>query len=386
MDRIIDAFISLLRIAVTGTNEELDLSDINYEALYSLAKFHDLAHIVYYELQERGFLQEGEIARKFIHQKDMAQYRYVLREVAIEQVRSIFEEAKIPFVLLKGVMLMKLYPEPWMRTSSDIDVLVKKEDLSNAENALIRFGMRREHEGRYDVSFFSKENYHIELHYTMLEDYTSDKISNVMKRAWKYFEPIKDGASEYVIRDDLFYFYHIAHMAKHFRNGGNGVRTVIDLWLLNHKNAFDQSERIKLIVEGGLVTFNDRMVKLSEKWFSKNDSNDSLDALEEYIIQGGIYGTAERNIAITRKKAGNRITFYLNRTFLPYSKLKHAFPVLKKCPFLLPFVWIIRWFKLLNPKIWKRTVNEIKIEQSVDKSSREKTEKIETLMKELEIW
>ena len=386
MNNTVDTFIALLRSAIIGTNENIDLLDVNYEALYSLAIFHDLAHIVYYELKQRGFLHEGEIARKFEYQKNMAQYRYVLREVAIEQVRSIFEEAKIPFVLLKGAMLMNLYPEPWMRTSSDIDVLVKEEDLSNAENALICFGMKRDHEGRYDVSFFSKEKYHIELHYTMLEDYTSDKICNVMKKAWNYFEPIKSGASEYVMRDELFYFYHIAHMAKHFKNGGNGVRTVIDLWLLNHKIAFDQSKRVQLITEGDLATFNDKMVKLLEKWFSKNESIDHLDTLEEYIIQGGIYGTTERKIAITRKKAGNRLTYYINRAFPPYSILKHAFPVLKRFPFLIPFGWIIRWFKLLNPTTRRRTSKEIMIEQSVDKAENGKTKKIEMLMKELEIW
>lgn len=386
MNEIVDTFIALLRSAVTETHEIINLADVNYEALYSLAKFHDLAHIVFYELKNQGLLQEGEIARKFINQKDMAQYRYVLRCVAIEQIRAIFEEEKIPFVMLKGVVLMDLYPEPWMRTSSDIDVLVREEDLPRAQNALISFGMKREHEGQYDVSFFSKENFHIELHYTMVEDYTSKKIGDVMKEAWNYFEPKEDGHSEYLMHDEMFYFYHIAHMAKHFRNGGNGVRTIIDLWLLNHKVEFNQIKRNELIEEGGLTAFNEMLLKLSEMWFSNRGSNDSLAALEDYIIHGGIYGTTERNVAISRRKAGKRITYYLKRAFLPYNDLKYAFPILKECPILLPIIWIIRWFKLLNPSIRKRTVNEIKIEQSVDNSAREETEKIERLMKKLEIW
>lgn len=386
MSKTVDTFIALLRSAVTQTNEEIDLTDVNCEDLYSLAKFHDLAHIVYYELQQRGFLREGETARKFINQKNMAQYRYILRSIAIEQIRDIFEEEKIPFVFLKGVALMDLYPEPWMRTSSDVDVLIREEDLPRAQTALISFGMKREHEGQHDVSFFSKENFHIELHYTMVEDYTSKKIGDVMKEAWTYFEPKQDGCSEYVMRDEMFYFYHIAHMAKHFRNGGNGVRTIIDLWLLNHKVEFDQSNRNELIEEGGLAAFNDMTLKLSEMWFSKNQRNDSLDTLEDYIIKGGIYGTTERNVTITRKKSGSRITYYLKRAFLPYNELKHAFPILKNYPVLLPLMWIVRWFRLLNPAIRKKTINEIKIEQSVDKSACEESEKIVILMKELKIW
>ena len=64
MNKTINAFITLLRSAVMGTNEDIDLSDLNWESLYSLAKFHDLAHIVFYRLNQCKALGEGEIFRK----------------------------------------------------------------------------------------------------------------------------------------------------------------------------------------------------------------------------------------------------------------------------------------------------------------------------------
>ena len=42
---------------------------------------------------------------------------------------NALEKAQIPFVPLKGSVIRKYYPEAWMRTSSDIDVLVHKEDV-----------------------------------------------------------------------------------------------------------------------------------------------------------------------------------------------------------------------------------------------------------------
>ena len=245
MSKTVDVFIALLRSAVAETKEEIDFSDADFGALFALAKYHDLAHIIYYELNKRGVLLEGELYRKFKNQLDTALYRHIKREAATEQLREILENSHIPFVLLKGSYLKDLYPEAWMRTSSDIDVLVKEDSLKNAEKCFVEAGMERGQEGRYDVPF--KSDYYIELHYSTIEDYTSEKQCEVMRRAWDYFEPKTPESSELVMRDEMFYFYHVAHMAKHFRNGGNGVRTIIDTWLLNHKTAFQQAKRDELL-------------------------------------------------------------------------------------------------------------------------------------------
>lgn len=110
MSKTVDTFISLLRSAVIQTNEEIDLADINYETLFSISKFHDLAHIVYYELNRRNALPKDEILAKFKQQYNMAILRHVKRMMAIEQIREILEKARIPFVLLKGAVLIDLYP------------------------------------------------------------------------------------------------------------------------------------------------------------------------------------------------------------------------------------------------------------------------------------
>ena len=96
--KTVETFIGLLRSAITGEQEQLDLSDINYDELYYLAKYHDLAHIVFNELRCRGELCEGEIVRKFKNQFDIALYRHINRDMAIELVKTLLENAHIPFV------------------------------------------------------------------------------------------------------------------------------------------------------------------------------------------------------------------------------------------------------------------------------------------------
>lgn len=383
MSKTVDTFVGLLRSAITGEQEQIELSDTNFEKLYYLANYHDLAHIVFYELRCRGELSEGDIFRKFKNQFDIALYRHIKRDIAIEQVRRLLENAQIPFVLLKGVVLMELYPEQWMRTSSDIDVLIREIDIQKAEHLFVSAGIRRDHESLHDISFFTEENFHIELHFTLLEERITKVQRRILKDIWDYCEPKEGCISERIMQDEMLYFYHVAHMAKHFKMGGCGIRTFLDLWLLNHRCSFSQEKRNDLLCKGGLSVFENNAKELSEIWFSKKEDYQNKKGLSEYIISGGLYGTSERNIAAIKSKQKSRLSYYIMRIIPPNYIMKLEYPALKKCPFLLPFFWIARWFRLLRPSVRNRIANEIQTERLVNDSEKKS---FESLMKELEIW
>lgn len=59
-------------------------------------------------------------------------YRYKTINCELEQIGKTLEKANIPFILLKGSVIRKYYPESWMRTSCDIDILVNELDLNSA--------------------------------------------------------------------------------------------------------------------------------------------------------------------------------------------------------------------------------------------------------------
>ena len=379
---VLAAFISLLKSAVTETDEAIDFNDVDFASLYSLAKFHDLAHIVCYELDRRGVTPDAETAAKFKKKFDVALFCRLKRELIIETARDAFEKAKIPFILLKGAYLMELYPDSWMRTSSDVDVLVKEEDFKAACESLESVGWKPLYNGYNCAVFETNESYHVELHFSLTESVYSDEANAIMKKVWDYAYPKQNGA-EYLLRDDMFCFYLFAHASKHFRNGGCGVRFFMDIWLLDHKTSFDKAAREALLQEGKLTAFADKARELSEVWFSGAAGSDDLDEFEDYIINGGLYGTMERSIAAKKKKNDGRFKYYIKRVFLPYSSMKRGYPVLEKAPFLLPFCWVVRWFKLLDPKVRLRTKDEIRIEKSVGK---ETGDKLESMMKKLEIW
>ena len=100
--------------------------------LYALSKSHDMAHIVVQGLSDFGLLGESEISQNFQKQQMLAVYRYQKLNYELEQICQTLEDAKIPFIPLKGSVIRQYYPEPWMRTSCDIDVLVHEDELDRA--------------------------------------------------------------------------------------------------------------------------------------------------------------------------------------------------------------------------------------------------------------
>ena len=102
-----------------------------------------------------------------------------------EQIAEQLDQAQIPYIFLKGTRLRSLYPEAWMRTRSDIDVLVHEEDLEKASYFLTKnLGYRYESKTHHDIALFSETNIMIELHFSLNEDV--QKIDHVLDQVWKF--------------------------------------------------------------------------------------------------------------------------------------------------------------------------------------------------------
>lgn len=125
---------ALLRSAVCGgllSSEEISLySPDILPKITSLAQKHDVIHLIVFALKKNGLLDESS---KNLESKMLtAVYRCEKLKYELTKLCAALEQAEIPFIPLKGAVLRQYYPEPWMRTSCDIDVLVHEEDLQRA--------------------------------------------------------------------------------------------------------------------------------------------------------------------------------------------------------------------------------------------------------------
>ncbi len=368
MEQVAKVMMHIIKCAIQKTplDKEIKffLTEDFLQKIYTISYAHDMAHIISATLDKYDLLPEGEISEKFREQELTAIYRYERLNFEYKQICEIFEKTEINFMPLKGAVLRELYPEPWMRTSCDIDVLVHKEDLKKAESVLKKeLQYSKEYEGTHDITLRSVNGVCIELHYDLVEDNRAKDSPKVLKNIWEYSHLKENYKYFHIMNRDMFCFYHIAHLAKHFEVGGCGIRPLLDLWLIDNNAGFFDYETEKLLRQGGLLRFAYAIRSLSEVWFSGKEHDEITLKMQEYILQGGVYGTEENHILMRTHRAGGRIRYILSRIFVPYVNLKYEFPILQKYGFLTPFFQVYRWIFFIfkgNKKYKIKRLNSIK--------------------------
>lgn len=354
MERTTETIIQLIADEVCGkdfTSPHDGFTDHFLVDMFSVCNAHDVTHIVGSALLDKKLLDDKSMVGQYRNSVCSAVYRYEKFSYVSEQVCTILEKAEIPYIPLKGSVISDIYPQPWMRTGCDIDILVHKCDLSRAIDALLSLpGYRMKEKSKHDVSFLSADNVCIELHFRLIEDSRSGAASKVLKKVWKYAAPADNGKYRYVLDDAMFYFYHVAHMAKHFVQGGCGLRPFLDLWLMENSRNYNTEETRKLLKLGKLTEFAEEVSYLSKVWFGTKEHSETTLLMQSYIMDGGNFGTHESRMAAGHRRYGGRTNFIFKKIFLPYSDLKRHYPVLKKYGFLLPFYEIYRLWLLLFGK------------------------------------
>lgn len=375
-EEIIGALFSLIRARVCGNETEPHRPDgEGLPRLYQLSKLHDVAHLLTDGLEAAGLPDEGEILAKFRKQRMVALYRYEQSNYELSALSAVLEAEKIPFIPLKGAILREHYPEPWMRTSCDIDVLVKREDLSAASAALSeKLGYRKEAQGSHDLSLFSPGGVHVELHFALNEE--NYRVFDTLSRIWEVALPEQEGGYRYTMPDEVFYFYHIAHMAKHFEEGGCGIRSFLDLWILDHRMEHDDAKRDALLIKEGMYAFAEGCRRLCEVWFSCAEGNELTVQMQNYILDGGVYGTVANKVTVQQTKQGGKVRYALRRIFVPYETMKVYYPILRTRKWLTPFMEVRRWVKILFGGRVKRSLTELNANQSVSADAQKNTKSL----------
>lgn len=311
----------------------------------------DLTHLIGAALQELNWPISEKWKIEFRKSLYYACARAETMEREWQEISRVLTERKIRHMALKGTVLRRYYPEPWMRTSSDIDVLVDRQNLNDATAALSeQLGYKSTYYSAYDVSLRAPSGVHVELHYKAIEEASAPRVKELL-------DPLLDrgvpGTSEYdrVLPDAWFYLYHMAHMAKHITSGGVGVRFFLDIWVLCHGMTFDRAEREALLEKAGLKTFADRSESLEQVWFEGKEECAFDAEYGEYVFYSGAYGSRPRAIATEAILQKSGKPAFWRKIFKPYEELIVWYPKLKVHPRLILFYQVRRWIRIVfgNP-------------------------------------
>lgn len=366
----IQVLFALLRSAIYGTKlTSKEREKYSHDLCNDLAKMclkHDVVHLLALGLKNNGLISKEETGiEKTIFR---AAYRYERLNEEYEKICKALESAEIPFIPLKGAVIRKYYPEAWMRTSCDVDILVSEENSETAANILANeYGYAYQGRASHDISLFAPNGMHLELHFNLVEDGVANESSKVLGTVWETAVICEGYKYWHEMPDDMFYFYHIAHMAKHFEKGGCGIRPFIDLWILDRIKDADQAKRDELLEKGGLLKFAEAARKLSNIWF-ENAQKDPVSAqMEDYLLNGGVYGTKFNSDMINAAGGESRLGAFLKLVFMSRKNLEKLYPNLKRYPILFPFYQVKRWFRVFNKNKRKKIKNLTDIRSSVTK-------------------
>lgn len=345
-----EIFFRLLCLTVIGDrmtdDEKVDVEakispDVLSE-LFDVSDAQDLAHLIGYALIDNGFIKKGcEMYDKFYAAQFIAMCRYETLNRAFMQVSEQFEKAKIEYLPLKGIVVRHFYPNAWMRTSCDIDILVRRDNYKMAIESLENAGWTVIAQTPHDISLQLDGGPHIELHYQLIEEKRLCRAYEVLDDVWLHVLPISK--CEFAMSDEYFYFYHIAHMAKHFLNGGCGIRPFIDLWLLNTCGEFNYDCRRQLLAKGDLISFENYATRLCSVWFGNGTHNKATLTMEKYIFNGSLYGTWDNSVSVHNSMKNGKWGYFLSRLWISYDNLRIKYPSLEGKKILMPIYQIRRW-------------------------------------------
>ncbi len=206
-------------------DEVLRLDEAGRAELQALLRRHGLggwAHKVY---RDAGVRLPDDLSAplRITHSANTA--HGILALSAYERLSGVLSAAGVDHIPLKGIRLLEtLYPDPGTRQLSDLDVLVREEDVDRADGALRAVGYRGEepgmwrrqgryaHHHSYDAP--SPIAFHIEVHWRL-----SSAFGLRRRPSWLWEEARRvgggQGSREFALRPDVEFHGLVLHAANH---------------------------------------------------------------------------------------------------------------------------------------------------------------------------
>lgn len=343
--------INLVSSVINGTTPPENTENLDWQKIIDFANRQCVLNIIAYAC-EKLITKPAPATLKFLRE-------FRMQKIVVEAQQEIefcdamdkLEEMQVRHMPLKGYIVKNLYPSPDMRTMGDLDLLTEESRCDDVVRAFIADGFTYCDEGDLHTNV-ERGNAYIEFHRAM--------VNKKHKTLYNYFgvgferAKLCDGyAYRYELSREDLYIFLVAHIAKHYRYGGTGIRTLLDLYV--YRKAYPDLDLHYICEELGkikLLDFYKKIEQIADKWYSGNFHGE-YNSMASYIISGGVYGTADINFlndfinendeSIESQKAKN----FISAIFPDKQTMAIRYPVLKKFMFLLPLFWVIRFFDTL---------------------------------------
>ncbi len=355
--------ISIIRAAIVGGEPRIS-ENFDFDLAHNFAQKMQIVPLACCGIEKlpNAFLDTG--SKKFLKSTISYSFFCESQDKEIESVLNEFDKNGIEYVRLKGTSLKRLYPKTEMRLMSDADILIKKKQYKKIKSIMLSLGYKFVVESDYEY-VWKKQGVSIELHRRLIPSYNKDYYK-YFGDGWKLASPCEDKPNEYMLSKEDEFVFLFTHYAKHYRDGGIGIKHITDFYVYLKKYAHLDWEYINSELEAlQLLAFWKTTKNALNAWFGDGEWDEKSIFITKYIFSGGVYGTYEKHVLadglkVSKGTKNARLKKLWLGVFPPFQALKQKFRFLKPLPFLLPVAWICHWASVIfNPKRILRKKREI---------------------------
>lgn len=346
MDKNHIGILVLIKSGLTGRAYPLP-EGFSLEECEQLIVKHQVGGMVYEGAVLCGISKTEPVMQRFF-QKYYQQIIKSEKQMAIlEKMFTCFDENGIDYLPVKGVNMKKLYPNPAMRAMGDADVLIRVSQYDRIKPLMVQMGFTEGPEVDYEL-VWEKGALHLELHKQLLHSRNTDYFK-YFGQGWEHALPAQ--GHRYTYTNERMFVFILGHFAKHYRDGGIGLRQAIDLWIYAQKVPMDQKVLAGELEKAKMLEFYTNIRNLLESWFGDRPLDEKSEYISQYLFTSGSWGAKEQKIIAQglreSKQKGSvgkvRSTIIREAIFPPLNTMRKRYPVLRKAPILLPVYWPVRW-------------------------------------------
>lgn len=337
------AVILLIKSALSGEKQVMPM-DLDWENVLKISKRHQIVPLVYYGIVNSGL--EFDLKSEFFALTVQATMVEQNQLFELENLKSVFSKNGICYLILKGPVVKSKYPSSEMRTMSDIDILIKPSQYEKIKSAMEQSGYTFELESDHEFVWRKKPFVNIELHKHLIPSYNKDFYA-YFGDGWQLAKA-EDNSYEHILTEEDSFLYIFTHFAKHYRDGGIGLRHLTDLYVLLNNKKLNLDYLESALKKLQIYEFFNNILNTLKMCFDCGEETELTNKIITWVIEGGSYGlkkkydlaNAAKSVAGSNKSAKTATVF---KTLFPAANaIKNRYPILEKAPFLLPIIWVVR--------------------------------------------
>ncbi len=353
--------LSLLKDARLGRQSEPQPCD--YELLHHLAQEHQVSALIFNQIY--GF-PDLPADQKAAWTREAVQINafQTMRSSRFLQLYEKLREAGVNALVVKGLILRNLYPQPDNRPSGDEDLYVPLDEFQQATEILQASGVVLVHEAKEENIFDDPGcGLRIELHGVLF-----NRETKAFGQYQALFESGFQDPAEHQIQGvpvlslsyDLHFLFLITHFTKHFLACGVGIRQILDIVMYAeaYVEQIHWDQVYKTLREQKLLVLTANVMAIGQKYFDMDPAvpipkiKTDCGALLDDILDAGVFGKSTRarlhssaftlEAAEGRKRNSGRML--LSHLFPPLMQLRERmeYTYLRERPWLLPYAWVKR--------------------------------------------